>query len=618
VGVTDDAEPGGRGTGLARWAIVAIGLILAYLVLLWVDGAPRGHLSTGDTNVLVAGARKAADCIHLDIWRSCDARDPGGGTVAPFPLLQYLPVLAMIKLHLPDVAILRVLARINVSPFGTTMLLALVALRADRSSLRRWLAPLAVAAVLASSAVYQATSGFGEMLAATAALAAITAAAWRRPLLVAPAVAVACLGKETLFPFVVALCVLIARRGAERLPPWRTVLSIGLGALAGVAVNVLFNQFRYGTYRNGAYLMPKSRTPGLWRKVEYAAGGWFSPSAGIAWFWPIATGLLLTVLVLSLVALVRRRPWHRWLPPLLAVGVAVAMVAGLAFWYSPFGWLSYGPRLAVPILPAAVVVATSTGAPLLGRAIRTVFARRHRPDRPDRPAGGARIVPIVLAALLLAAMGWPQYGVPWNWQWPLRELSTKDSVCPGIMHAPIEQDKALYYRCVSDVMWRLHPATLDDAASRGVGPVAAARVTAAAATLALAAGGLAAVASIGSRQRDRKRRCELGREVETQRASPATVGVTGVTPPESADLAEPDGGAVGGGGGGEGAAEAVDVERQQQVRPDQDLERLAELQEGPYEVGLGPEPALAEPGGGADEAGGDVVDVDEHASGESG
>jgi hypothetical protein len=515
--------------GIARWAPVAVGLVLAYLVLLWVDAGPRGHLVTGDTNVLIAGTRKAVDCIDRGIWRSCDRAGPGGGTVAPFPLLQYLPAYVMVKLGMSDPAILRVLGRINLVAFGTTMLLAVVALRAGASDVRRWLGALAVAALLGSSATYQATSGFGEMLAACAVLAAVTAAAWRRPLLAAPAVAVACLGKETLFPFLVVLAVLVARRAGERLPPRRLLVSIGAGALVGVAVSALFNEFRYGTIRNGAYLDPLGRTPGLVRKLEFAAGGWFSPSAGIAFFWPGATILLLGVAVLGLVALAARRPWRRWLPPLLSVGVAVAMVGGLALWYAPFGWLAYGPRLAVPLLPAIVVVALSTGAPLVARGIQAVFGRRVRPVAGAVPARGVRVVPLAVAALLFAAAGWPQYGAPWSWRASIEELIAKDPHCPGIMQVRIDVDRAAYFRCISDVMWRLHPATLDDAALRGEGSVAAGRAMAAAASFALVAAALAAIA-------------------------------TG--PRGSADLAEPDRRTVGSGRRRKGATEPFDVERE--------------------------------------------------------
>jgi hypothetical protein len=307
------------------------------------------------------------------------------------------------------------------------------------------------------------------------------------------------------------LCVLAARRdrallpGRDRavLPPRSLLLSIGAGAGTGVALNVLFNEFRYGTIRNIVYLDPLTTNHIPSRQLEFAVAGWLSPTSGIAWFWPGAFVVFVLVVALAIAALVRRRPWRDWLPALVAVGTIVAMVAGLGLWFSPFGWIAYGPRLAVPLLPAALAVTLLTASPLLASAARSLL-RRATDRTGDEPAhtgcGGGRgrsirLVPLVLLAAVFTAVGWPQYGAPWSYPEAVQELVAPDATCGSIMKVIIQDGIPRYYHCASHVMWRLHPATLDDAALRGGGAVGAARGLAATASFLLVAAALTGLAA---------------------------------------------------------------------------------------------------------------------------
>lgn len=461
-------------------------LLVAYLVLVWVDAAPLGNLHTGDTDNLVAGARRAADCIHLGTWTRCGRLEGVPVTeVGPYPLLQYLPSVALVRLGLSDDAIITALGRLNFLAFAGTLVLCVVALAARRGRDGAW-GLIALVAVLGSSATYQATSGFGEMLAAFTLVAAVAASAHRRPLLMAAAMALASLGKETQAPFVLVLCLLAARHDDELLPPRRILVALGLGTAGGLAATAAFNVFRFGSLRNLFYLDPMFRTPGLGRQVEYAVGGWLSPVAGIAWFWPLATLLLVVSTVLAVVAAARRRPWPTWLPTLVVVTVVVGFVGGLALWFAPFGWITFGPRLAVPLLPGAVVVVLLTAAPPLGDLARKVVRS---------PAT------VVGAALLVAALGWTQYGAPWTHAAAVNQLISADDSCPNMTKLSLQEDPATQFRCTSHVMWRRHSATLDDAALRGGAPALAGRLLAAGATLALTIAALTALREPPRRRR---------------------------------------------------------------------------------------------------------------------
>jgi hypothetical protein len=395
-----------------------------------------------------------------------------------------------------------VLGRLNFLAFAGVLVLCVVALSARRGRDASW-GLVALVAVLGSSATYQATAGFGEMLGAFALLAAVAACAHRRPLLIVVAVAIAALGKETLAPFVALLGLLAARRDEEFLPPARVLVALGVGTFLGLSATAAFNVFRFDSLRNVFYLDPAFRTPGLGRQLNYALAGWFSPAAGIAWFWPTATLLGALAAALAVFAAAQRRPWRVWLPTLGALAVLIAFVGGLALWFAPFGWISYGPRLAVPILPAALVALLLTGAPMLSTATRRVLRSP---------------VAIIGAALVVAALGWAQYGAPWSY-WPaVQQLIAADTSCPVMTQFSLQNDPDTYFRCTTHVMWRLHSTTLDDAALRGDVAATAGRLLAAGATVALTA---AALGGLVGPPRRRPGGDGLRRETVTAPVSPS-------------------------------------------------------------------------------------------------
>jgi hypothetical protein len=439
-------------------AVAFVALALVAAALLWFGAGPKGHLHNGDTDNLVAGARTAAHCVRDGVLTECGLVDGSHYSyVFPYPLLQYLPALGLIAVGASDTTAVEALGRLSLVALAATVALTVVGLRRSRAC-----AVVGVAALLASSALYQSTAAFGEMLAATVVLAAVVAAIRRRPWLLAAACVFATLGKETLAPFVFLLVVLAARRREDGWLPERRLLA---GAVAGVGTGVVatlaFNVFRFGTLRNSFYLDPVFRTPGVSRKLEYLLGVWLSPSAGIAFFWPITTA----VLVLTTTVAVRRAVGdpsdvRAWGPPAALIGGVLLFTAGLAAWLSPFGWIAYGPRLAVPILPAA-----------------TVLALHLERDTVERLAGalhGRRLLTLGVALAFLA-VGWPQFGSPWSYRAALAQLTAGDSVCPPMIDTPVQKDKAEYHRCISHVMWRTNSLTLDDAATDGGSGANAAR-----------------------------------------------------------------------------------------------------------------------------------------------
>ena len=451
-------------------ARIAALLIIGYLILVMVTAASIGNLHTGDTDILVQGARQTLRCLGHGKLIGCghSAGSPLS-QVGPFALLQYLPAMALVELGLNNNQVIHALGSINLAALAAS--LVVVAAVARRMKPAFW-GPVLVLALIGSSLTYQATSGFGEMLAAFFALLAVASVFWRRPVLIAVTMMLAATGKETLFPFLLIFGLLVGRRQADRvLPPMHVLLPLLIGIGIGEILNVGFDEFRFAADKNLTYLQPILRTPGLERKLNFLAGIWVSPSNGALWYWPLAVLLIAAVTVLALVRLIRSPGrFDVWLPPLLVVATLVAFSIGLADWYTPFGWISYGPRLMVPLLPAALVVILYTCGPLLADPLRWVLSR---------------ISGVAIVALAVVVVGWPQFGAPWSWAPAVTRLITATGGCPSLTKLIVQNGVSRYYHCSEIVMWRIHPIVLKAAAAAGGGDALVARLLLSAASVVL-------------------------------------------------------------------------------------------------------------------------------------
>jgi hypothetical protein len=453
------------------WSTVAVAALAVFVLLLWFDAAPLGNVHTGDTDNLVLGTRRAIECVREGVWRECGLR-PGTrfSDVFPYSPLQYVPAVALVLFGLPNAAVVEALGRLNIIAFAATLVICAWAFPSRQRPASR---SLAVIAVLASSAVYQSTAGFGEMLAAAMAAAAVAAMVRRKPLLIAGTVAIAALGKDTLPPFLLVMGFICGRDEGRIVPVRRVWIPLAIGTCLGAIAIVAFNEFRFGEGMNLFYLDPLFRTPGLGRKLEFLAGEWLSPSAGLVWYWPIATFTLLACGATGLARFVReRQDVTNWLPALTLAGLAVLFTAGLASWFSPFGWIAYGPRLSVPLMPAFAIAGVAVLGTTLEAAARKTI---------QTTAGFA-----VVSALIIGA-GWPQFGTAWSHTAAIGDLVAGDTTCPQMTEVTIQADATRFYQCVEHTMWRLHSLPIDEAATEGGRMALVARLIAALGVFALVA-----------------------------------------------------------------------------------------------------------------------------------
>jgi hypothetical protein len=425
------------------------------LVLGIVGWRATAHpLLVGDSHGVVIGSRHIVDCLRHGQFTWCDRRPDGliggpgptgfrQGAVGQFALLQYLLAVPLRALGLGEMPALRALILID---FGALLVALALVWRLTRrlgEDLAVW-GPVLVLTLVVSPLLWYSTVPFAEMLAVALMLGVVAGVigGWP-PVVLGLLVALACVSKETNPLFVVALGGLAflarpaAERTRERLP--RAAGPVLIGALVGALSNVAFNVFRYGSPNNLTYPYPPYGPPGLSMESRTFAALLVSPNGGLLWFWPAAVGVL-TIAACAWPQPRRAGGW-RSVVPWAVLGVLAAELAGLALWYSPFGWIGWGPRLTLPLVPPLLVLAVAfagnRGAGLLGRLLR----------------GRG----IWAAGAVLTVAGWTQLAF-------LDPLPTlRRFFLPGgsCVHRPIEVDPGSYYRCLQHLAWRRRPVLLD-------------------------------------------------------------------------------------------------------------------------------------------------------------
>ena len=426
---------------------VGLGLIAIFLALVAVFSRGGWHLDTGDSNNLVRGARATLKCLSGGQFVRCGYINGTIHTyVHHFPVLQYFPAIFLSGLRLGDAAVLRGLAWISLLAFAGALACIVATFRTRPKH-----GVIAVLCILASSFVYQATSAFGEALTAALIVAAVCAAIRRRPFELFLLVLLASMGKETLAPFVVALVLICARDDADRLFPRRALVwvAVGGGALA-MTVNAAFNIFRYGSIGDRLYLSPYFRTPGIAQKVEYLAAIVVSPAGGVVWYWPVFSIVAVAATVVGFRRALRREQRATYLPVLGVSCITAVWLASLSAWFSPFGWVTYGPRLQVPLLAGLAVAYVHLVGDSLVRAVARWKAA------------------LVIAGVALC-LGAVQFGAPWRAKTAIAHLVSATPGCPRFTELDVTVDAPMFYRCFGQALWRVRPFVLGDLLPFGLG-----------------------------------------------------------------------------------------------------------------------------------------------------
>jgi hypothetical protein len=353
-------------------ARIAVAGSLVFLVAAWVAMPWVG----GDTPFVLDGSNALLTCFSQHDFNACGFTGKLNfwGLMTPigyWPLLQHIPDVITIELGgNSHPARTRVLALLSVAGFVGSVGLGWLVLSRIRQ--RPWVWGFLFIALSSPLLTYARTT-VGEVYASGLLVGLVAATALQAPpWLVGLAAFGASITKETSYPFVLALGLLglvLARRRTGR--PIRPHV---IGGLAGVVVAFslasFLNYVRFGSIWNTNYLDSHFRTPGIGRTLEYAAALLVSPSGGIFVFWLSASVLVAAACLLPFVSRSRHLDVR---PALVLLVVCLGLILGLASWWTPFGWTSYGPRLSLPwLLPLALISLVAYGdalAPLAARLL---------------------------------------------------------------------------------------------------------------------------------------------------------------------------------------------------------------------------------------------------------
>ena len=415
------------GPGGLPWLIIValIGVGIA------VVGLPN---PTGDSGALITGAQAIRGCLSdPSRWGACDG--------IPFAPLQYIPAIVLLEFGASTGQVMAALSVISAAAFALTLWMVWRLLGTSRVAT----GAAGMLLVLTGPLIHYAASAFGEMLAAAAFVAVIYSLAQRAPLpAIIGATWLAGISKDTALPFVLAIAIVVIFRAPGR-PSWAAVrapvLAVVAGSILAAGTVAALNLLRWGVPTNAAYNWDPYTTP-LSQVPRSAAGLLASPQGGMIVFWPAAALVLAANVMLAIRA--ARRPkgerLHDLWPALLILATGVMQLVVLAFWWAPFGWSAWGPRLALPVVT--------------GLAVLTIWRYQDEFHRALTWVGRRAWALVPLAAVLLfsaltnlGALLRPLIGVFSN--------PAPDGICPDIPFSESTVDG--YYRCLNHVMWHYDP-----------------------------------------------------------------------------------------------------------------------------------------------------------------
>lgn len=121
--------------------------------------------------------------------------------------------------------------------------------------------------------------------------------------------------------------------------------------LIGVLINTLFNYLRFGVFYNKFNVDPILMA-NLKDTILNFIYLFVSPNSGLIFVW---TSLFFLIVLEGLILLKSNDYFKKLLFWIILLGIAFVNL-GLAKWFSPFGWVTWGPRLTLPYLGGFVLL----------------------------------------------------------------------------------------------------------------------------------------------------------------------------------------------------------------------------------------------------------------------
>ena len=319
-------------------------LIVFVAVYVIVFSTPRLE---GDTLALIQSIPNLLGCLHHGIQSTCSG-------VVYFPLSQFIPSTILVALGFSEEITGRMLVSLNLISFVASILLFYTAGK-------RWSekpAGAILAAVLLSGyGLYYSSSSFNEatafFLITLFVFACLSQWHWAIIFIINLSAGIT---KDIAPPFLFAMGIIALVGNWERTSTRERVkvtFVLLMGLIASMAMNGAFNWFRYASLQNTALLAKRYMVPNVTIWEDYFSALLISPNGGLLWAW-LSWALLSAYLVFHAAKNFRLRRWRSsGRDTLTAMGFLILLLilhAGLAKWWSPFGWIAWGPRLTLPYL----------------------------------------------------------------------------------------------------------------------------------------------------------------------------------------------------------------------------------------------------------------------------
>lgn len=113
----------------------------------------------------------------------------------------------------------------------------------------------------------------------------------------------------------------------------------------GLITNFYFNFLKYKSITNSVY-QDLGTVLDLTTNLSNFFAVWFSPSGGVLGYFFLLPFLILIIFIKRLKAF----PTQQKIIAFLIITPLVLLTLNLTFWFSPFGWIGWGPRLILPTL----------------------------------------------------------------------------------------------------------------------------------------------------------------------------------------------------------------------------------------------------------------------------
>jgi hypothetical protein len=174
-------------------------------------------------------------------------------------------------------------------------------------------------------------------------------------------------------------------------------------------------------------------------RLSLSVALWLAPNGGVGWFCPLGTAVVLGLVVIAAMAARGGAERRRRSLPAVALVIALLLTTGtLASWFAPFGWVAWGPRLMVPVVPAIVVLTVVLYVGETEQVLRVAL-------------GGVGRAVALGAVLVVAAL--PEVNVLHAGQ-VVGQLFAPDATCPRFANVAV--GPGYYYHCLNHWAWARH------------------------------------------------------------------------------------------------------------------------------------------------------------------